>query len=142
MLWRHVICRPYLADMGDTRILWLNELQEWHVTSCCMSSTELLGDVFCCLFLSRVVMQQKNMLTWHHIRHVGDMSWNVTCRWRCHRQSCYSDIWQFLLSSSVSKFYGMISGSQGIKVQSQHCVFQYCLCLYETKVDKYNNYQL
>ncbi len=97
MSWRHVNCRWFLANMGDMQILRLNESREWHVTSCCVSSTTLLSDVVCCLFLSIVVMQQKRMLTWCHICHVGDISWNVTCRWRCCRPSCYGNRQQFLL---------------------------------------------
>ncbi len=50
MSWQHVICGQFLADMGDTQILWLNESWEWHVTSCCALYTALLGDIVCCLF--------------------------------------------------------------------------------------------
>ncbi len=101
MSWQHVICCQFLADMGDMQILWLNESHEWHDMSCRMLSTTLLGDVFCCLFLLRVVTQQKSMLTWRHIRHVGDMSQNVACHWHCCCPACYSDIQQFQLSFNV-----------------------------------------
>ncbi len=99
MSWQHVICRKFLADMGDTQILWLNKSQEWHVASCRLLSMTLLGDVVCCMFLSHVVTQQRRMLTWRHIHHVGNMSQNVTCHWRCCSPFCYGDRWQFLLIS-------------------------------------------
>ncbi len=70
---------PFLANMGDTQTLWQNELCLQHVTNCHVSSSTLLGDVFCHLFLLCVVTQQKSMLTWCHIRHVGNMSQNAPC---------------------------------------------------------------
>ncbi len=78
MSWWHVICCQFLANIGNTQILWLNELHEWHVTSFPVSSTTLLGDVVYHLLLLRAVTWQKRMLTWRHIHHVGDMSQNVT----------------------------------------------------------------
>ncbi len=101
MSWQHVICCQFRADMGDTQIPWLNESREWHVTSCHVSSTTLLGDVVCCLFLLHVVTQQKRMLTWRHICHVGNMSQNVTCHWCCCHPSYYGNRQQFLQSFRV-----------------------------------------
>ncbi len=95
--------------MGDTQISWLNELREWHVMSCHVPSTTLLGDVVCRLFLSHVVTRQKRMLTWRHIRHVGEMSRNVTCCWHCCRPSCYGDRQQFLLRCTWSRVIWLIS---------------------------------
>ncbi len=118
MSWWHVICRRFLANMGDTQILWLNESQEGHVTSCHVSSTTLLGDVVCCLFLLHVVMRQKRMLMWRHIRHVGNMSQNVTCRWRCRRPSCYGDRQLFLQSPMWYNTFPIMSTTQ-----HKHAIF-------------------
>ncbi len=95
---QQVVCHQFLANMGDTQISWLKELHLEHVTSCRMLSSTLLGDVFCCLFLSCVVMWQKSMLTWRHICHVGVMSQNVAFCWCYCHPACYGDTRQFQLS--------------------------------------------
>ncbi len=104
MSWQHVVCRQFLADMGDTQISWLNELLLQNVRNCCILSSTLLGGVFYCLLLLHVVTWQKSMLLWHHICHVHDMSQNVACCWRCCRPACYSDIQQFQLNFAVNQF--------------------------------------
>ncbi len=106
MSWWHVVFHQFLADMDDMQISWLNELRLWHVTSCRVLSSTLLGDVFCHLFLLCVVTWQKSMLTWRHICHVDNESQNVACCWCCRCQACYGDIRQFQLSpSSCCQFW-------------------------------------
>ncbi len=77
------------------------------VVACCdtiknMLPSTQLSDVFCCLFLMLVVMQQRSMLTWHYIQHVGNMSRNVACHCRCCRPACYSDTQQYQLRKLIN----------------------------------------
>ncbi len=105
--WHVTTCLDNMSFVANFWLTWVTHkshdewVAEWHVTSCHVSSTTLLGDVVCCLFLSRVVTRQKRMSTWRHICHVGDMSFYVTCRWCCCRPYCYGDRQQFLLSQDI-----------------------------------------
>ncbi len=125
---RHVVTTycllPFLANMGDTQISWLNEFCLPHFTSCCMSSSTLVGDLFCCLFLLRVLMQQKSMLMWCHICHVDNIKQNVACCWRCCCPACYCDIQQFQLSSPLLTIFYCFKA-----FPKQVCIAHFmCLC--------------